>query len=210
MKNKNKKKGFTLVELLASLVILGLLTLIAAPNIMGILQSTKLNTYVKDAEKLVTLAQYKFKSDSSIVKPAAKSANPSAGSPKCIIMTMKYLGTGEFENPPYGGSYKYEFNDPANPANNKDVARNSFVVIKRVDSATNVINYEYYVQLVEFLEGKNKFSGIPLAPYSTVKTAAPIDFIETGLTSASQITSSDPTTISVGGENCVVQARYVG
>lgn len=197
MKGKNNKKGFTLVELLAALVILGLLTAIAAPNIIGILQSTKLNTYVQDAEKLVTLAEYKFKGDTSVVKPAAKDSNPNSGTSKCIIMTMKYLGTGEFKNPPYGGSYE-------------SVGDRSFVVIKRNDnSADGTLNYEYYVQLVEEKSPSN-YSGVELEKYYTVKNNPPIDFIETGLTFAQQITAASPTTIDLGGgETCIVQARYV-
>ena len=76
---KVNKKGFTLVELLATLVILGLLTVIAAPNIIGILTNTKLNTYISDANKLQTLAEYKFRSDSKITRP---------GDGQCVILTM--------------------------------------------------------------------------------------------------------------------------
>ena len=36
------RKGFTMIELLAALVILGLLMAVAAPNIMGVLNKNRL------------------------------------------------------------------------------------------------------------------------------------------------------------------------
>ncbi len=118
---KVNKSGFTLVELLATLVILGLLVTIAAPNIVGILQSTKQNTYIEDAKKLATLAEYKFRSDSSIEKPQTNG--------NCITLSMEYLGKSEFRNAPYGGEYLDDY---------------SFVKITRENN-----EYKYYVQLIE-------------------------------------------------------------
>ena len=204
MKVKQKKKGFTLVELLAALVILGLLTAIAAPNIIGILQSTKLNTYQRDAEKLVTIAEYKFRSDTSIVKPADD---------HCIVMNMKYLGSGEFKNAPYGGSYAYNGPDKNPQTKTYDTELNNYVVIRRIGGGTTV-KYEYHVQLVEYIFAKTRFSGIPLTRYSSVKNDAPIDYVSTGMTSEpDKITTTSPTSITIKKEdgsnyNCPIDARY--
>lgn len=204
MKAKQKKKGFTLVELLAALVILGLLTMIAAPNILGILQNTKLNTYARDAEKLVTTAEYKFRSDTSVTKPA---------NGKCIIMNMKYLGSGEFKSAPFGGSYTYSGPDKNPRTKDYDTELNNFVVIRRVDSG-GTISYEYHVQLVEYIYSKTKFSGVALTRYSNVKEKAPIDYVNTGITSEpTKVTKTTPTTITVKNAdgtnfNCPVVARY--
>ena len=131
MIKKMNKKGFTLVELLAALVILGLLTAIAAPNVISIVQRTKLNTYVEDGIKLSTLAEYKFKGDTSITRPA---------SGKCIVMSMTFLGTSEFKNPPYGGEY-----DP----------KKSFYWLNLIyfllKLRLNQINYRYWYQKLIFL-----------------------------------------------------------
>ena len=93
MKNN---KGFTLVELLATISLLAVLMLIAVPNIIGVVNRNKNNTYVEDAKKLVALAEYRIRSNSS--------DKPVAGTSKCF--TMSTLGTGDFDTKaPNGGTY---------------------------------------------------------------------------------------------------------
>ena len=118
MKNK---KGFTLVELLAAMVILGLIMAIAIPNIMGVLKSNKDKIYVEDAKRLSALAEYKFKGDSTIVKPTEIY--------QCTVLPLSYLDNGEFEKAPDGKPYD----------KNK-----SFVTIKKEDA-----KYIYYVTLAD-------------------------------------------------------------
>ncbi len=150
---KKNKKGFTLVELLASLVILGLLTLVAAPNIMGILSSTKTETYVTDANKLATLAEYKFRSDNAITRPTEIN--------KCIGIKMATLGTSEFKKPPYGGVYD-------------DKKSYALVCYENVTDAAGVTtqSYVYYAQIVEKVKdssGAFKDSGIQLRKVKEIK-----------------------------------------
>ncbi len=92
-------KGFTLVELLATMAILAVLMLLAIPNVIGIVQSNKNKTYVEDAKKLVTLAEYKIRSD-----PSKK---PSSGGSKCLKMSELDLSK-EIDEPPNGGQYDRE------------------------------------------------------------------------------------------------------
>ncbi len=90
------QKGFTLVELLATLAILSIIMLIAVPNVMGILDRNKRTTYLEDAKKLVTQADYKFRKDLSIEKPI---------NGRCIVFRMRALDVSEIKKGPEGALY---------------------------------------------------------------------------------------------------------
>ena len=66
MKNKVNKKGFTLVELLAVIVILGILSLIAIPNVISIIDNNKKDIIISDAKKLISQAKYQVNVKSEI------------------------------------------------------------------------------------------------------------------------------------------------
>lgn len=77
VENKKKNKGFTLVELLAVIVILSILALIAVPNINGLLNKNKNNMFCKKVESIEAAAKYyaqdyadklTFNNDTSSVK----------------------------------------------------------------------------------------------------------------------------------------------
>ncbi len=90
------RKGFTLIELLATIAILALLMLVAVPNVMSTIDKNKQNTYVEDAKRMITLAEYKVRSDTSIDLPT---------SGNCIIIRMRALDLTDFDEGPEGGSY---------------------------------------------------------------------------------------------------------
>lgn len=122
-------KGFTLVELIGSMVILGLLMLVVVPNVVGLMKSNRETVYMEDAKKLANIAKAKVSNH----KIDALYGN------QCTFLGMGYLENSEFDNPPNGGCY--------------DVNRSLVIVRKNENN-----EYDYYVQLVEFHDGK--FNGI--------------------------------------------------
>jgi type IV pilus assembly protein PilA len=53
----NKRKGFTLVELLAVIVILAVILVIAIPNVIKVIDKAKLDTYKRNEDMLVSATQ---------------------------------------------------------------------------------------------------------------------------------------------------------
>ena len=86
------RKGFTLVELLASLVILGLLMGIAIPNVVGTIRKQRKNTYIEDAKRLVTRARTMI---------SANNLDKSSGT----CYSLRFLDNGDFSDAPNGGKY---------------------------------------------------------------------------------------------------------
>lgn len=59
-----KKKGFTLVELLAVIAILAILVIIALPNVMGMFNQAKKNSFTTEVKEIYKQAQQQWISDS--------------------------------------------------------------------------------------------------------------------------------------------------
>lgn len=55
-----KKKGFTLVELLAVIAILAILVIIALPNVLQLFNEAKQNTFITEVRTVYKTAQQKF------------------------------------------------------------------------------------------------------------------------------------------------------
>ena len=127
-------KGYTLIELLAVFVILGVLMAVTIPNIVGITEANKLQTYAEDAKKFKNTVEYRFRGDSTIEKPQNNG--------ECIIANLKYVAGSEYDNPPYGGQYMMD---------------QSYVIMVK-----DAKQYKYYVQLVEDLDGDEGYRGVGL------------------------------------------------
>ena len=59
-----KKKGFTLVELLAVIAILAILVIIALPNVMGMFNQAKKNSFATELKNIYQVAQQQWMTDS--------------------------------------------------------------------------------------------------------------------------------------------------
>ena len=119
-----KKNGFTLIELLATILILALIMIIAVPNVMSTIDKNKQDTYVEDAKRMITLAEYEVRNNTAIELPT---------SGNCIVILLGSLDLSDFNEGPEGGSYDLQ---------------KSYVVIAR-----NGSSYDYYATIVENFDG---------------------------------------------------------
>ncbi len=118
-------KGFTLIELLATLAILSIIMLMAVPNVIGVVRRSKNKTYIEDAKKIVSLAEYKVRSSAEY--------KPNSGQSYCFF--LNFLGASELEKAPNGGEYY-----------------NNLSYVKVTNQSGE---YKYFVQLVEKKDGAN-------------------------------------------------------
>lgn len=85
------KKGFTLVELLAVLIILSLILFIVAPNVLNMIERGKKQKFLSDAEEMISMAKYKSKLDKY------QSLFVFSGG-DCYTITMENLGFEKIED----------------------------------------------------------------------------------------------------------------
>jgi len=117
------RKGFTLIEILAVIIILGVVMTIAVPNVLSMIDRNKKDTVIEHAKMMATQAEYTIRKDTSIEYPADNNA---------IILTLEYLNTNDISESPYNVMY--------NPTR-------SFVAIVK-ETINGIAEYKYYVHLV--------------------------------------------------------------
>lgn len=122
-------RGFTMIELLAGIIVLGILMGTAVPTVINIMNDQKSKTYIEDAIRLASNADNKMRVDNKIEIP------PRNGG--CVVITLSYMNNNAFEKAPYGGVYDKQA---------------SFVVASRNAKSADE-EYTYYVVLVEETEG---------------------------------------------------------
>lgn len=148
---KKNNRGFTLVELLASIVILGILMAIAVPTILGMLKDNRDAMYIDAAKKMISQAEYKMRSSSSIIEKPNKN--------DVIAMSLVYLDSNDFDNAPNNGEYLKEA---------------SFVVIKNIGNN----KLEYSATIVEKMK-KGGYKGIKLTKDSLLNGRNANKFVTT-------------------------------
>ena len=60
MKNKNKKKGFTLVELLAVITIIGIIMVISVPSVLSTVETARKKTFLEYVDKIFSAGKAKW------------------------------------------------------------------------------------------------------------------------------------------------------
>jgi len=147
-------KGFTMIELLASMVLLSILMLTAVPTVLGVMDDSRKTTILNDSKKFVANVEYKLKHNNNYIKKP-RSVDKEQGN--CILMTLGYLDLGtEFKEGPHGGSYSPD---------------DSYVVVKLSkmgNAATGAVqSYEFYVTLVEIYDNESLY-GVYLVPFESL------------------------------------------
>ena len=163
------RKGFTLVELLGVIVILGIIMLIAIPNIASLTQKNKKNTYIADSKKLVSLAQRALK----------KGEKDKPGDNNIEIITLESLSTSDVEKDSDGNTYDTE---------------KSYVAVSRINSYL-----VYGVQLVTYDDDDNTYEGIPFTRVENLDGSNKYNYYNSGLSTSSNpavVLSTDSSNIA--------------
>lgn len=153
-------KGFTLIELLATIVVIGVIVLISVPNMVGIIDKNKDTSYIDDARRMQSIAEYRFRNtDKSIFKNTTNS---------CSAYSLKELNKNqEFDNTPNSGDkYSYE---------------KSFVVVKK---ESNQYNYYVYLETTNDVKYAN-FNGTSYSLNTGDDDAKKYQLLDTKVTSSS-------------------------
>lgn len=147
---KKNNKGFTLVELLAAIVLLGILLVAAAPTILKMVDTNRNKMYVDAAKKLIAQAEYEMRASSSKIE------KPDTGD--VIAISLVYLDSSDFDNAPGNGEYLKEA---------------SFVVVKNTGTGL-----EYSATVVEKLK-KGGYKGVELTSNANLLSDTAIKHVKT-------------------------------
>jgi prepilin-type N-terminal cleavage/methylation domain-containing protein len=130
---KLNKSGFTLVELLASVVILAIMLGVAIPNITEVMKKQRNHVYVEDGKRFATQARTIMNKDTSIRKEPG------------TCFSLNFLDNGDFDESPNGGVYlkdvsyiSYDGKD----ANNNDIYELTLIECVNCDKDREYASYE--------------------------------------------------------------------
>lgn len=137
-----------MIELLATIVVLGILMGVAVPTVMSILNDSRNRTYVDDSIRMTATFDAELRKDNMMPIPAVGS---------CIMMNLTYIDNNTFNDAPYDGEYDRLL---------------SFVVARRA----TLSEYKYYPRLVEKLpKGDSGYRGVNLTDSDKLYEKGAID-----------------------------------
>lgn len=201
-------KGFTLVELLVTLSMLGLIMMVTIPNIEGISEANKKQAYADDALRFKNTVEYMIRSDDNYIKPTNNGqcvvvslthllADDNDSGAKDVLTSLELasgnyvsLEGSDYEDAPYGGKY---------------LLNHSYVVVKN-----DAQHLKYYVQLIE--KHDSIYDGIMLVESSKLEGSNYIVSIESPLTGAPgyKITNMPEASSALNSISCnVVKGYYI-
>ncbi len=93
-----ENKGFTMIELLATIVILGIIMMIAVPSVTNVLTKNKKQTFINDAKKFIALSQQEARKNS--YKYKCYTLNKTSSQDGCYN-----ISTQDIEKSPYDKKY---------------------------------------------------------------------------------------------------------
>lgn len=137
-----KKNGFTLIELVVTILIFSMIMLGAVPNIVSMVDKNKRVSYIEDAKKFVKLARYKFYTTTIDVNHP-NNGRPNSSTYNCFLYRLTSVDNTSF-SPPNEGEY---------------LTDRSYVAV-RYDTTHK--KYIFHVQLVEkyVTGGKTYYRGV--------------------------------------------------
>ena len=118
-----RKNGYTLIELIAVIILIGIILLIALPRVIGVSENSKKKTYITDAKRMITTAETKYKKDTTIEQPTSTT---------CIVFKLKDLEIDSLTTGPNNGNYDEDY---------------SYVTMNYING-----KYTYGIQLLEKYE----------------------------------------------------------
>ena len=125
-----KRKGFTLVELLAVIAILAILVIIALPNVMGMFNTAKENSFRTEIKEVFKTAEQQWIQDSMYNTGEQTYRRCSGCSGKSLSLSgrteleyyIKFNKSGEVvEFKATDGTFQYSYNNPNKPLKIEDI-----------------------------------------------------------------------------------------
>ncbi len=100
----NNRKGFTLVELLAVIVVLAIIILVAMPNVMSAMEKARRNTFYTEATEICKIVQNAYNTD-------ILEGNITGGTGKCYsLKDLNTSGVMDKNLKDYSGSVQILYN----------------------------------------------------------------------------------------------------